>query len=103
MLEPKPSLSLGLAQKLLQWTINIVIDQPEKDEDFEEKKARAVTSLAESLSISEEQALLLVDHGYLTVEGLRNVAPGELKAVEGIEQTTLDAVSRVLGSDPAEA
>lgn len=92
----KKAQNVRLAQKLLQWTINIVIDQPEKEEDFEEKKARAVTSLAQSLAVSDAQALLLVDHGYLTIEGLRNAAAGELEAIEGIEQTTLDAVARVL-------
>ena len=99
----KKAQNVRLAQKLLQWTINIVIDQPEKEEDFEEKKARAVDSLAESLAVPEAQALLLVDHGYLTVDGLRNAAAGELEAIEGIEQGTLDAVSRVLSEGKTEA
>ena len=99
----KKAQNVRLAQKLLQWTINIVIDQPEKEEDFEEKKARAVTSLAEALSVSEAQALILVDHGYLTVDGLRNAAAGELDSLEGIEQATLDSVSRVLNQGSTEA
>ncbi len=99
----KKAQNVRLAQKLLQWTINIVIDQPEKEEDFEEKKARAVTSLAEALAVSEAQALILVDHGYLTVDGLRNAAAGELESLEGIEQATLDSVSRVLNQGSTEA
>ena len=99
----KKAQNVRLAQKLLQWTINIVIDQPEKEEDFEEKKARAVTSLAEALSVSEAQALVLVDHGYLTVDGLRSAAAGELESLEGIEQATLDSVSRVLNQGSTEA
>jgi len=99
----KKAQNVRLAQKLLQWTINIVIDQPEKEEDFEEKKARAVTSLAESLAVSEAQALILVDHGYLTVDGLRNAAAGELESLEGIEQATLDSISKVLNQGSTEA
>ena len=99
----KKAQNVRLAQKLLQWTINIVIDQPEKDEDFEEKKARAVSSLAETLAVSDAQALLLVDHGYLTVDGLSNAAAGELESIEGIEQTTLDSVSRALTQGKTEA
>ena len=99
----KKAQNVRLAQKLLQWTINIVIDQPEKEEDFEEKKARAVTSLAESLAVSEAQALILVDHGYLTVDGLRNAAAGELESLEGIEQSTLESISRVVNQGSTEA
>ncbi len=89
----KKAQNVRLAQKLLQWTISIVID---KEEDFEEQKAEAVADLADELGISDEQALLLVDQGYLSLEGLQEAAAEELAKINGIEQTTLDAIADAL-------
>lgn len=93
----KKAQNVRLAQKLLQWTINIVIEDPKKEEnDFEEKKAKAVSDLAEALAVPQEQALLLVDQGYLTLDGLRNASGEELAGIEGIAEQTLDAVARAV-------
>ena len=97
----KKAQNVRLAQKLLQWTINIVTDDPKKEkDDFEEKKAKAVAGLAETLSISEDQALLLVDQGYLTLEGLRSASPEDLAKIEGIEEETLNLIGKAVSGDP---
>ena len=95
----KKAQNVRLAQKLLGWTINIVIDKEEAepaDAAFEEQKAKAVGDLAKTLSISDAQALLLVEQGYLNLDGMKDAGRDELAAIEGIEEKTLDAVAEAL-------
>lgn len=86
--------NIKLAQKLMQWSINIVVDDPESE--FEEKKANAVSELASATGLGEDIASLLVNNGYLTLEGLKNAGIQEIAKIDGISQETLDTLAAVL-------
>lgn len=88
--------NVRLAQKLLQWTINIVIDAPEEEPDFEEQKQQAVEELASSLAVSAEQAEILVNNGYLSLDGLKEVSVEELAKIEGLDEATVNAIEQAL-------
>ena len=89
--------NVRLAQKLLQWTINIEIEAPEEEADFEEQKQQAVEDLATKLAVSAEQAEILVNNGYLSLEGLKEVSGEELAKIEGLDEATVNAVDQALG------
>ena len=89
--------NVRLAQKLLQWTINIEIEEPEEEPGFEEQKQQAVENLASQLSISAEQAEVLVNNGYLSLDGLKEVSGEDLAKIEELEDATLQAIDQALG------
>lgn len=89
--------NVRLAQKLLQWTINIEIEAPEEEADFAEQKQQAVEDLATKLAVSAEQAEILVNNGYLSLEGLKEVSGEELAKIEGLDEATVNAVDQALG------
>ena len=89
--------NVRLAQKLLQWTINIEIEEPEEEPGFEEQKQQAVEELASKLAISAEQAEVLVNNGYLSLDGLKEVSGEELAKIEELEDATLEAIDQALG------
>ncbi len=78
----KKAQNVKLAQRLLQWSINLVTEDP--NAAFEEQKAQAVQELAENLGIREETAAVLVNNGYLTLDGLRADA-ANLSGISGID------------------
>ena len=88
--------NVRLAQKLLQWTINIEIEEPEEEPGFEEQKQQAVEELASKLAISAEQAEVLVNNGYLSLDGLKEVSGEELAKIEELEDATLEAIDQAL-------
>lgn len=75
----KKAQNVKLAQRLMQWTINIVTE--DQNAEFEEKKAQAVKDLASQLNVSEQAAEQLVNKGFLTLDGLR-AAAGDLASLE---------------------
>ncbi len=84
--------NVRLAQKLLGWTIQIIVDES-AEEEFEKKKAQAVADLATAVGIPESAAELLVQHGYLTIEGLRSAPADDLQQIEGLDAGTLEAIA----------
>lgn len=73
-----------LTSKLTGWKIDI-----QKDESaigFEEKVAKATAALAAIEGIGPERAALLVQNGYLTVEGLLAADVEDLKEIEGFTE-----------------
>lgn len=71
-----------LTAKLTGWKIDI--QKEETDITFEEKVAQAVANLAAIEGIGEENAELLVQSGFLTVEGIMAAEAEDLEAIEGI-------------------
>lgn len=71
-----------LTAKLTGWKIDI--QKEESDISFEEKVAQAVANLAAIDGIGEEYAELLVQSGFLTVEGIIAADVEDLEGIEGI-------------------
>ncbi len=71
-----------LTAKLTGWKIDI--QKEESDISFEEKVALAVASMAAVDGIGEENAELLVQSGFLTLEGILAAEIEDLEAIEGI-------------------
>ena len=91
----KKAQNVRLAQKLIGWNINFVIDEGEK-ESFEEKKANIVKQLSGELGIAPEKAELLVNNGYLSLEGLKTAGMDDISAIPGLDNASLQAISESL-------
>ena len=92
----KKAQNVRLCAKLLGWTINIhTLDEENKEETFEEKIARAVQNLSEALDVDAAIAQVLVSHGFLTVEGLRDAGADEIRAIDGLEE---DDIRQILSA-----
>ena len=72
--------NVRLTQRLIQWNISIVIQESE-EEEFARKKQEAAEELAPLAGVSVEAARALVEHGYLTIEGLGNASAEDLAAI----------------------
>lgn len=79
-----------LTAKLTGWKIDI--QKEESDESFEEKVAKAVASMAAIEGIGEQNAELLVQSGFLTLEG---ILAAEVEDLEGIEGITPDVAKQI--------
>jgi len=71
-----------LTAKLTGWKIDI--QKEESDISFEEKVAMAVASMAAVKGIGEDNAELLVQSGFLTLEGILAAEIEDLEAIEGV-------------------
>lgn len=91
----KKAQNVRLAQKLTGWNINFIIDEDEQ-ESFEEKKAQIVGQLAEMLSIAPEKAALLVNNGYLSMDGLKTAGMKDISAIPGMDEASLNSISAAL-------
>lgn len=89
----KRGLNVRLAQRLLNWRIVLVTEDPQAE--FEEMKAQAVEDLAAALDVSSETAEILVNKGYLNVEGLRADADN-LEAIAGLSADDIQAIRSAL-------
>lgn len=91
----KKAQNVRLAQKLIGWNINFVIDEGEK-ESFEEKKANIIKQLSVELGIAPEKTELLVNNGYLSLEGLKTAGMDDISAIPGLDDATLQTISESL-------
>ncbi|MBO4648659.1 MAG: transcription termination/antitermination protein NusA [Lentisphaeria bacterium] len=91
----KKGQNVRLAQKLIGWNINFVIDQDEQ-ESFEEKKAQVVEQLSGLLGITPEQSALLVNNGYLSMDGLKTAGMKDIGAIPGMTEESLSAIAAAL-------
>ena len=89
----KKAQNVRLAQKLVGWAIKFIIDDAEQRETFEEKKTHMIESLASSVGISSEAAAVLVNNGYLTLDGLRAADMNDIAALKGLDDTALVAIA----------
>ena len=92
----KKAQNVRLAQKLIGWNINFVTDDAAKEDSFEEKKTQYISQLSSELSISPEKAEILVNNGYLTVEGLKSAGISDIAAIKGMDEETVNAISEGL-------
>ncbi len=78
----KKAQNVKLAQKLIQWKIDIrAEEEAPAEESFEEKKQHIIESLSEMLSVSIETAEKLVNKGFLSLDGLRAAQVSELESI----------------------
>ena len=90
----KKAQNVRLAQKLVGWAIKFIIDDAaEQRETFEEKKAHVIENLAAAAGITTEAAAVLVQNGYLTLDGLRAADMSDIAALKGLDDTALVAIA----------
>ena len=76
--------------------IAVITDDAVKEDSFEEKKTQYISQLSSELSISPAKAEILVNNGYLTVEGLRSAGISDIAAIKGMDEETVNAISEGL-------
>jgi len=76
--------NVRLTAKLLGWRVNIEKDESEMT--FEEKVAKAIEALAAVDGISREHAEVLVNAGFLTIDGIQAARVDELGEQAGLEE-----------------
>ena len=76
------------------WAIKFIIDDAPRNDSFEEKKKQIIASLASALNISADAASVLVNNGYLSLDGIRAADMGDIAALKGLDDTALVAISR---------
>ncbi|MBQ9338425.1 MAG: transcription termination factor NusA [Lentisphaeria bacterium] len=91
----KKTQNLRLAQKLIGWNITLDIEG-NAEQSFEEKKAECIGQLTELLSIAQDKAELLVNNGYLNLDGLKTAGMKDIAAIEGMDEATLAAIAAAL-------
>ena len=92
----KKAQNVRLAQKLIGWNINFVTDDDVREDSFEEKKTQCISHLSAELAIAPEKAEILVNNGYLTLEGLKTAGIADIAAIRGIDEATVNAISERL-------
>jgi len=97
----KKAQNVRLASKLLGWSINIVVEEPIKEESFEEKKSKLAGQLVSALGISTQVAELLVNNGFLSVDGLKAVEASDLAALEGLQEQDVKTIMEALARSGA--
>ena len=95
----KKAQNVRLAQRLVGWAIKFIIDDAEQHETFEEKKRQVISSLASSVGISEGAAEILVNNGYLTLDGLRAADMNDIAALKGLDDPSVVAIARARKQD----
>ena len=89
----KKAQNVKLAQKLIGWKIDIkTIEEGGHEESFDEKKNRITENLSATLGISVKEAEVLVNNGFLSIEGLKAVQISDLEAIEGLSQETVSTI-----------
>ena len=81
--------NVRLTAKLLGWKVDIQKDETQVT--FEEKVAKAVTTLAVIDGVTAEDAQLLVNAGFLTVEGILAAEVSDLVDATGCEEASATA------------
>ena len=66
-------------------------------------KAQVAADLARILSIAPEKAALLVNNGYLSMDGLKTAGMKDISAIEGLDEASLKSISEALDKFIAES
>lgn len=98
----KKAQNVRLAQKLIGWNINFITEEAQP-ESIEERKAQVAADLARVLSIAPEKAALLVNNGYLSMDGLKTAGMKDISAIEGLDEASLKSISEALDKFIAES
>ncbi|MDD5597596.1 MAG: transcription termination/antitermination protein NusA, partial [Victivallaceae bacterium] len=88
----KKAQNVRLSSKLIGWNINIQIIEPKKEESMEDKIRKAAAALAETAGISESTASMLVNNGYVSLEGILAAGKEEILAIEAINTEEINKV-----------
>ena len=94
--------NVRLTQRLIQWNINIVIEESE-EEEFARKKQEAAAELASVAGVSAEAAAALVEHGYLTVDGLGNASAEDLASIAELTDADRAGIAQAIAAKKAAA
>jgi N utilization substance protein A len=89
----KKAQNVKLSSRLIGWSLNIIVDTPEPKETLEDKMAKAVEGLAEALETDKASAEILVNNGFLSVDGLKAVSLVDLLELPGIDS---DAITHIV-------
>ena len=68
------------------------VEEPEAEESFDEKKNRVTKDLSAQLGIPVEDAEILVNNGFLSIDGLKAVQVADLEAIEGLAPETVSTI-----------
>lgn len=81
-----------LTAKLTGWKVDITREEVELN--FEEKVAKAIETLAEIPGVSEEVAIVLVQNGFLSLEGIVAAEVEDLTASEEVDLATAKKIKQ---------
>ncbi len=81
-----------LTAKLTGWRIDIKKIEVEEDISIEEKMKQVAVTLTEALGVTEDIAQLLVDNGYLSIDGIKAADKADLTAIDGIDDETASSI-----------
>ena len=70
--------------------------EQEEEESFEEKKIRVIEQLSETLNIAPVKAEILVNNGYLSMDGLKTAGMKDISALEGMDEESLASIEAAL-------
>ncbi len=76
--------NVRLAGKLLGWSVTIRNDEPQ-DNSLATQMKHAAETLAGTLGISDATSRMLVENGFVTVDGVRAADPAVLQEIPGID------------------
>ena len=77
--------------------------QESEEEEFARKKQEAAAKLAELAGVSENAAAALVEHGYLTVDGIGNASAEDLAAIAELTDEDRAAIAKAVAAAKAAA
>ena len=93
--------NVRLSAKLLGWNITLKNESSERiaPPSIAEQVKAAAAKLAAELGISEANAALLVNNGYVTLDGIRAAERSALLAIDGIDTAELEKALDALQQD----
>ncbi len=77
-----------LAHKLTGWKIDIKKEAQIEETSMADRLQAVAQTLSDTIGIDPDTAVLLVDNGYLSVDGIRAADLEDLTAIEGIDEDT---------------
>lgn len=86
--------NVRLSAKLIGWNISLrngSAPSAPAAPSIGEQLAAAAEKLAQNLNVSQETAQLLVNNGFITVDGIKAADPAALTAIEGIDTDEITA------------
>ncbi len=88
--------NVRLTTKLLDWKINIVGEE-DHHAAFEEQLDLTIKTLSESTGISAESAKILINNGYLTIEGVKAADIADISKIEGLSEEDIGKIKELVG------
>jgi N utilization substance protein A len=92
-----------LTVKLTGWKVDIQKLEDQQEVNFEEKIRQAIENLAKHDFIGEENATLLVQNGFLTLDGITAAEEDDIAAIEGIDEDTAKSIKEAAAAATEES